>query len=534
VILVLSSSLKADDWIYTFVEGDNLWNLSEKHLDSVTRFEQLQKINNITRPKYIPPGTRIRVPLAWIRSNPVPATITTFTGSAEIQRAGQTKSRAIEKGMKIYLGDKIRTANASSLSIKLADQSILTLHELSLVRFDHLSAHGTTGMVDSRLNLLEGRLETTVTPAAGPGSRFEIKTPSAISAVRGTEYRALTSNEGRLSNIEVLHGKVAVQGVKQEKLIEAGFGTQVIKGQDPLPPTKLLPAPVLTPIPPLVEHVNWPISWAKVEGAKQYRIEISSSHEFETLLWQQLTSHEQFNFPDFDDGHYAFRVRAIDHLQLEGHNQTASLVLNAHPQPPIALSPANDETIRGDAPDLQWTAAEEASRYRLQIATNEDFNDLVFDDADIMQAHFNPNHLSKPMRYYWRIASIAADGEKGPFGQIRSYQLKPIPASVAASVSPENSGFLTASWQPSASNQRYHVQLANNKEFTDLIIDTVIDQPELVFEATDENKRFLRIKNIESDGYEGVWGQVQSIEPQLKEVSYWPLVVQTILFILIL
>lgn len=61
--LLCSSSAYAQEWIYTVVDRDNLWNLSEQHLDKVTRFEQLRKLNNIENPKHLQPGTRIRVPL---------------------------------------------------------------------------------------------------------------------------------------------------------------------------------------------------------------------------------------------------------------------------------------------------------------------------------------------------------------------------------------------------------------------------------------------------------------------------------------
>ena len=205
--LLCSSSVYAQDWIYTVVDGDNLWNLSEQHLDKVTRFEQLRKLNNIENPKRLQPGTRIRVPLAWIRSNPVAAKIISITGSAEIQRARSSTSEQAKVGSLMQLGDQLSTADDSSVAIEFADKSVLSLHENSLVHFDHLSAHGVTGMVDSRLNLLKGRMDTKVTPAVGPGSRFEIETPSAISAVRGTVYRALVMDNGDKSKREERNGE---------------------------------------------------------------------------------------------------------------------------------------------------------------------------------------------------------------------------------------------------------------------------------------------------------------------------------------
>ncbi|HEC75402.1 MAG TPA: LysM peptidoglycan-binding domain-containing protein, partial [Methylophaga aminisulfidivorans] len=265
--LLFSVNAIAQEWIYTVVEGDNLWNLSEKHLDKVTRFEQLRRLNAIENPKHMQPGTRIRVPLEWIRSNPAAAKIISFTGTASLQRAKKSLSDIVSVGTMLHLGDQLKTGANSSIAIEFADKSILTLHENSLIHFDHLSAHGVTGMVDSRLNLVQGRMDTKVTPAVGPGSRFEIETPSAISAVRGTVYRASVLKEGTASNIEVLRGKVAVSGGNKQLMVNKGYGTQVSAGSPPLPPRELLPAPTFDAIPNEITQINQRISWSKIDGA---------------------------------------------------------------------------------------------------------------------------------------------------------------------------------------------------------------------------------------------------------------------------
>ena len=215
----------AADWIYTVVDGDNLWDVSTRYLDTTLRYEQLRRLNNIERPRRMQPGTRIRVPMKWIRSNPARAMVAAIGGQATLMRQDGSQEHLDAAGAAIGLGDRLRTAAESSVAVRFADGSMVTLYEDSEMLFDHLSAHGETGMVDSRLRLIEGRLDTRVKPAVGPGSRFEIHTPSAISAVRGTAYRAATRESGRLSNIEVLEGRVAVAGASRE-----GHGVELLGG----------------------------------------------------------------------------------------------------------------------------------------------------------------------------------------------------------------------------------------------------------------------------------------------------------------
>ena len=532
--LLCSSSVYAQDWIYTVVDGDNLWNLSEQHLDKVTRFEQLRKLNNIENPKRLQPGTRIRVPLAWIRSNPVAAKIISITGIAEIQRARSSTTEPAKVGSLMQLGDQLSTADDSSVAIEFADKSVLSLHENSLVHFDHLSAHGVTGMVDSRLNLLKGRMDTKVTPAVGPGSRFEIETPSAISAVRGTVYRALVMDNGDKSNIEVLHGKVAVSGANKQLLVNKGYGTQVATGQPPLPPKALLPAPIFEPIPDTITEINWRLAWSEVAGAKAYRVEVATENDFDTLVWEGITEYNRAAFPDLLDGHYAVRVRAIDSLGLEGINQQAMIQLNAQPQPPIALKPVDQQVFREQPPTLHWTAADNAKAYRLEIAADNKFTQLLLNKT-LTDSEFDTASLSALGHYYWRLSSIASDGEVGPVGPARSYQIKPIPEKVEAAVSAEESGQLVASWNVGMGQPNYRVQIANDKAFNDIIIDETIDKAEYAFEPFKGDERYLRVKSIEQDGYEGPWGSTQTIQPLPEEpVNYWPLGLWTIFTIILI
>ena len=531
--LLLPLQAGAQHWIYTVVEGDNLWDLSEKHLDRVTRFEQLRKLNNIENPKRLQPGSRIRVPLAWIRSNPVPAELVELQGAAQLQRAGEGESQAAMPGAKLYLGDTLRTAPDSTAAVRFADASILTLHEASLVRFDHLSAYGSTGMVDSRLKLLEGRMDTQVTPAAGPGSRFEIATPSAISAVRGTEYRAAVAEDAQASNIEVLKGKVAVSGAARSTLVKAGFGTRVAQGEPPLPPRKLLDPPQLKPVPGRIRQLNWPLAWEDLPGALRYRVEIAAREDFNTLLWQQLSEFNRVALPDLPDGPYFARIRGIDDLGLEGRNRVQPLLIDVRPQPPVALKPADRQVLRGQTPELQWTASADAARYRLEIASDADFQQLLFDQDDLSGTRFDTDALAEPGSYHWRLTSIAADGEHGPLGEPRSYQIKPIPEKVDTELQAADDGALVASWRAGAPGQTYQVQMAYDPKFSDLEFDKSIEEPRLAFEPVSGQVRYLRVRAVEPDGYQGPWGAAQRVDP-LPDDSVWAIPILGLLGFLLL
>lgn len=509
----------ASDWIYTVVEGDNLWDLSEKYLDSTRRFEQVRKLNNVQLPKRMQPGTRLRIPMKWIRSNPVPARVGATQGKVELTRSIDGRTDEVSTGTKIQLGDVLKTARDGNAAVVFADGSVITLHSASEMRFDHLSAHGETGMVDSRLHLLDGRLDTRVKSSVGPGSRFEIKTPSAISAVRGTEYRAAVKSGGQTSNIEVLHGKVRVTGARRPRLVAAGYGTRIASGEAPLRPRRLLPKPVLAEVPERIRQLNWPLTWQPLDKALSYRVEIGAGESFDTLAWEKTVPHARVFLPDLPDGHYLVRVRGIDQLDLEGRNVVKRVHLDTHPQPPVALHPRDGRTLRGVAAELQWTASADADSYQLEIARDADFEQTIVRESDLRSTRFDTASITDPGTYHWRVTSIAADGEVGPAGAARHWQLKPIPDKVEPAVEAEDDR-LVASWPQAGPEQTYQVQLAFNRGFTDLEIDRVIAKPEIAFEQIGGQARYLRVRSIEPDGYHGPWGTVQRIDPP-PDPSAW-------------
>lgn len=513
LLFALAGKVSAEDWIYTVVEGDNLWDLSEKYLHRVSYYKQLQQINGVENPRRMPPGMHLRIPLKWIRSNPVPAEILEIRGDVKLVRADASKlDKPLEPGVLIQLGDRLETGASASVAVKFADGSVATLHENGVVRFDHLTAYGDSGMVDSRVHLFEGRLNSRVRRAVGPGSRFEIGSPSAISAVRGTELRVAFDRVEATSRVEVLKGGVAVSGQKKTRLIRSGFGTLVESGKPPIPPIRLLPAPKLEPLPEKIEQSGWPIQWQALDGADSYRMEIASNPDFTTFLWDRAVDAPRAALPGLPDGTYYVRVHGIAANGIGGLNTVAELILDVHPQPPIPLRPEDQGAVRGVAPELHWTASSEAASYRLQVAVDPDFETLIVDKTNVHANSYSLPDVRALGQYYWRLASIAPDGEQGPYSPTRMWENKPLPEKPEPEISADEKE-VVAAWREGAAGQTYQVQISDDPEFGELMLDEKIDQAELRFAPAPGVVRYLRVRILEPDGFEGPWGATQRIDP---------------------
>ncbi len=188
-----------------------------------------------------------------------------------------------------------------------------------------------------------------------------------------------------------------------------------------------------------------------------------------------------------------------------------ALELDARPQPPIPLEPADAAVIRGAAPELRWTASAEATSYRLQIALDDDFAEPVNDQNKLAANSFAVSDIT-PETYHWRLASINETGEQGPFGPARSFDIKAETATPLAALTADEEK-VRASWQAGAEGQTYQVQIAEDPEFTVLLLDEALATPQLEIPQMTGLVRYLRVRIVEPDGYLGPWGAVQQIDP---------------------
>jgi hypothetical protein len=122
-------------------------------------------------------------------------TITQLAGTANIQRAGATI--AATPNMPVMLHDRIATDANGSLTISLVDNSSLQLGASSTMLIDESVMVNGVG-APSKVGLLQGNLHSLIIGAMkGSTTTFEVNTPNAIGAVRGTDFTTHTDNNGR-------------------------------------------------------------------------------------------------------------------------------------------------------------------------------------------------------------------------------------------------------------------------------------------------------------------------------------------------
>lgn len=523
LLLVLpGATTRAEDWIYTVRPGDNLWNLSETHLSSMKYWRPLQHHNNISDPLHIPPGSRLKFPIAWLRQQPSAATIVQLQGDAELISGADGSSRPLTLNTRLLSGDSVKTGPDSNLSIRFADGSELLVLSNSEVAMDRLSAYGTTGMVDTRVRLQGGRVDTRVKPGKGPGSRYHIITPAAVAAVRGTQFRVSADTGQPVARSEVLEGKVGVSGAGASQLVRAGYGTVATAGKPPEPPRELLPAPDLTVLPAQFDRLPLQFRWGDVDTAAGYRYQVAANERFDLLL-ADGTSSQTAATADLPDGNYILRVRAIDSDRLEGLDATRSFTVDARPLPPVLIGLGNGILIRDAQPGFSWSTTAADTAWHFQLARDADFEKLVADLPGLGKPRFQPGQPLAEGEYFWRVATTQDQAGTGPFSDAQNFSFSPLPPGPELAPPEIGEHEMLFHWQAVAGASRYHFQLAADRDFQDMVSEQTVSEPHAVILRPVPGRYYFRARTLDARGDAGPFGITYEI--RVPPTSYWPLLI---------
>jgi hypothetical protein len=187
------------------------------------------------------------------------------------------KLEPVTRGAPLTVGTVVSTGAGAAVWLGLADGSRIRLGPNASIRLGKLHLNAKLARV-VELELLRGEIETRVAAGAN-GSVFDVRTPSGVAGVRGTQFRVSTgeADEMRLSTLE---GRVAVTAKDTEVTVPAGQRVRVVAGQPPSPPGALLEAPLVDAPLQGALPADRALRWRAVSGAARHQVELARDAEF--------------------------------------------------------------------------------------------------------------------------------------------------------------------------------------------------------------------------------------------------------------
>lgn len=335
----------AENIDYVAKPGDTMIGIARRFLKDgqlATVQRALQLHNGLTVQKEadrIEPGRVVRIPANWLRSDASRIEVESVAGEV-------TSSTPVTKGAVLKPGQDIGTGKSGQVTLKLADGSTLTLKPGSAMTVEQSASNPLSKNPDAVFNLKQGRIESEVAKRTG-GARFEIRTPVAVAAVRGTKFRVTAAEDGKFMTSEVIEGRVEVADTAKrgQVSLEKETGTRTNAGEAPAAPRALLPAPRLWGGSWLARKPGVSQRMIPVKGAEFYRVVLSQGREpGGAVVREWELKGVDVELPQLPNGDYVITVRAVDDIGLEGLQATSQLTV-------LVLAPV------GEAPAKTGNAA---------------------------------------------------------------------------------------------------------------------------------------------------------------------------------
>ncbi|HEX9759070.1 MAG TPA: FecR family protein [Nitrospiria bacterium] len=154
--------------------------------------------------------------------------VTAVQREAHVIHPGQLNIELVKLGGSVLFKDLYETKKEAKLKLLFEDDSILTLGENSRLEINENIFDPDQGKRSTVLNLVSGSVRALVGKFfGGPDSRFEIHTPTAVAAARGTYFIVWNEKDKKGLNEKGLTGIV---NIGSKGLVEAKNENSKIKG----------------------------------------------------------------------------------------------------------------------------------------------------------------------------------------------------------------------------------------------------------------------------------------------------------------
>lgn len=162
---------------------------------------------------------------------------TMVVGQIDLLKSGTEQAEPVQKNQAVELGDIVRSKSHSKAQITLTDQTVLSIAENSRLQINGFRFPEEERQKKSLIRMFRGKLRSAVHAQAGGQTHFEVTTPTAVAAIRGTDFFTIV-HSSVLSEIIVKQGRVGVRNIlateRDFQLLVPNEGAHIAKGKEPV------------------------------------------------------------------------------------------------------------------------------------------------------------------------------------------------------------------------------------------------------------------------------------------------------------
>ena len=513
------AALQGDEIAHTVQDGDTLEGLARTYLTAARQWPLLQARNKVADPRRLQPGSVIWIPVHLQPSES--ATVQFVQGAVTAQARASGAPAPVTPGSTLEEGTALQVGPESFVAVKLADGTVVRVQAQSDLQLRQLRRRGRAGSVQSVLEMHKGGVESTVPPSTEPLRRLEIRTPQAVTSVRGTHFSVAMGDSGQ-TTASVLNGSVAVQSRRDADrhpaasltaptaLLTPGQGLAVAADGTVGAARALLPPPDTSGMPATLGDAGLlAIDLPMAPGAARYVAQVAQDAAFTQVLRHGSFADGRLRWKALDDGHYHLAVRALDAAGIAGLPAVRPFTVKTRPVAPLYQHPAPGAVVPSGSAELQCTEVPGVRWYRVQVATDAAFTAPLRDEQRLGECRL-PIGALPVGHYFWRIASLlqlpseqGGQADQGPFAPPQPFTVANRPATLPLQSLQAQDGDTSVHlhW-PAQDGQRFRLQLAaaTDPAFGQPTQDAVLDAPTWTASGLPAGEYLVRIQVLDPSG----------------------------------
>lgn len=499
--LTMAANSAAAEWVYTLRPGEIFSQAVNGLLSTSHTAQQLAAYNHIKNPTELKTGDKLNIPMNWLKHQPEPANVVAISGQGQLQQFGSTSREPLRAQQLLHVGDQVFIQQGNA-TIQLADGSLIRLNSATHLVFNRLTQFGRTGMVDTRLRLERGSLSTEVTPLVDKGARFEIQTPSAVAAVRGTAF-SLQTQPGS-TRLQVTKGIVAFGPEGQTRQIPAGYSATVIsRGAGSVEIRKLPAAPRTSALTASIKRLPVTLSWAD-DGARVHQIDVYDQATGHRVVSEQTTE-GNISLDYLNNGSYTVQVAAMTSRGVAGMPSDQTVDINLQANAATDLFPGADARINDDMPEFSWQFQGNNEVGRIEISESDTFADVIATSEWAPDNTAIPSRPLNPGQYYWRVVTEAGGNSVATSKPVRFVVNGTLPPARIINVNYIDSQ-VRIFWQRVDTAKDYRLQLSEDPSFQNIVKEATVSNTTAALRLIPGRRYFVRLKALSEGPLASRWG----------------------------
>lgn len=258
--------------------------------------------------------------------------------------------------------------------------------------------------------------------------------------------------------------------------------------------------------------------WEESDKADLYELQISTTPAFNLIherVVKEETNHEVYKPLHYSEV-YFWRVRGKTDGSYSKWSEVRTFATLL--TPPQLIYPENEAIGVPAEAELLWHKVKGAQNYKVEVALDSEFDNIVFTAEDIVDTTVTTDKLEYLTDYYWRVMAYSPNNESA-WSDIWSFTSVIAPPHL---VYPENGAEklfpeITFKWEETEQGESYYIKLAKDEDFV-----------QEIFFAKTENLTTQYLKLLEFntkyywkvystyDGGQSEWSEAWSFHTGLK------------------